>query len=165
MEFRLGSTGVAPGESTVLRVHVRKGASLDDVAVTAAGGVAVHGPGIRVNDPRTGLHEVDFRLRAEKVGVHEISVEAGGATVTKTVTVADGPALVSPRRPSPDFLDSLLYPIEPPVPADGPIESVEVIHGVATVPFLGIDWAWWTLFLVFMVLSLFLLKGPMGIDF
>jgi hypothetical protein len=165
MEFRLGSVGLAPDEATVLRVHLREDASLDDVTLAAPAGVAVETPGVRVANERDGLREVDFRIRGRTEGTHDLTVTAGDAEVVKTVTVSAGPTLLSPRRPEAGFLDSLLYPIERPVPSEGPVSSVDVAYGVATYPFLGIDWAWWTLFLLFMVLSLFLLKGPMGIDF
>ena len=165
MEFRLGSKGLAPDASTVLRVHMREDASLDDVTLGVPVGVVVETPGVRVTDPRNGLREVDFRIRGVTEGTHDLTVKAGAAEVVKTVTVNAGPTLLSPRKPEADFLDSLLYPIEPPVPADGPVSSVELAYEVATYPFLGIDWAWGPLFLLFMVLSLFLLKGPMGIDF
>ncbi|MEN8149648.1 MAG: hypothetical protein ABFS86_07480 [Planctomycetota bacterium] len=165
MEFRLGSAPLPVGGSTVLRVHLDEDASLDDVSVEGVEGASVSTVGIRVADEKEGLREVDFRIRGEQSGVHDLVIRAAGAEVVKTIAVGDGATVVSPRRPGPDFLDSLLYPIESPVPADGPVTAVEVVHDVATYPFLSIDWAWWTLFLVFMILSLFVLKGPMGIDF
>jgi hypothetical protein len=165
MEFRLGSEGIAPGAATVLRVHLKDGANPDDVTLEAPDGVAVETPGVRVRDGRNGLFEVDFRLRGKVEGTHEIVVRTGEGEVTKSVTVAKGPAFVSPLRPQANFLDSVFYPVEPPVPARSPIESIEVHHEVATYAFLGIDWAWWSLFLVFMILALFALRGPMGIDF
>jgi len=165
MEFRLGSKGLEPGRSTVLRVHMREEASLADVRLEVPEGIVLETPGVRVTDPRLGLREVDFRIRGVAVGTRDVTVKAGAVEVAKSVTVARGPTLLSPLRPGADFIDSLLYPIEPSVPAGGPVRSVELAYGVATYPFLGIDWAWWTLFLVFMVLALFLLKGPMGIDF
>jgi len=165
MEFRLGSRGLPANGTTVLRVHLREDASLDDVTLEAPAGVTVETPGVRVTDGQEGLREVDFRLRGVEPGTHEVTVRAGATEVVKTVTVEDGPTLVSPIRPEADFLESLLYPIEPPVPAEGPVRRVDVAYTGATYPFLWIDWAWWTLFLLFMVLALFLLKGPMGIDF
>jgi len=165
MEFRLGSKGLAPDASTVLRVHMREDASLNDVTLDVPAGVVVETPGVRVTDERDGLREVDFRIRGVTEGTHDVIVTAGAVDVAKTVTVAAGPTLLSPLKPEADFLEALLYPIEPPVPAGGPVRSVELAYDVATYRFLGIDWAWWTLFLLFMVLSLFLLKGPMGIDF
>jgi hypothetical protein len=165
MEFRLGSEGLKPGDATVLRVHMDEDASLDDVTISAPEGVAVESPGVRVDDRRGGQREVDFRIRAVSEGTHEITVAAAGGEIVKTITSADGPALVSPLRPAADFFESLLYPIESPVPADSAVRSVEVVYPVASYPLLGIDWAWWVLFLVFMILALFVLRGPMGIDF
>ena len=81
------------------------------------------------------------------------------------MTVADGFPLLGPIRPGGSFFDSVLYPTEPPLDAESPFTSIQLAYPVATYPFLGIDWAWWLLFLVFMILALFALKGPLGVDF
>ena len=44
-------------------------------------------------------------------------------------------------------------------------DAAELAYPSATYAFLGIDWAWWTLFLVFMVVALYALRSPLGVDF
>jgi hypothetical protein len=163
-EMHLGSRGLAVGEASVLRVHVADGADLDSVRLVPPDGVAVETPGVRVSDPSAGLREVDWRIRAKADGEHELTVEAGDERVAKSVTVGSGPALVSHLRAK-GFFDALLYPTEPALPAAGTIDRVELGYEPVTYAFLGIDWAWWVLFLVVMILALFALRGPLGVDF
>jgi hypothetical protein len=163
-ELRLGMRGLAVGERTTLAVHVIDAASLDDVELSAPEGVVVETPGVRVHDPERDLCEVDFRIRAEAAGDHELVVASGGREVTKIVTVGGDLALLSPVRPS-GLLSALLYPAEEPLPGDGHVSSIELAYPAITYAFLGIDWAWWVLFLIFMILALFALRGPLGVDF
>ncbi len=164
-DARLSSRGFRPGETAVLRVLVKPGRSLDDVSLQPGEGIAVETPGVRVSSVRTGLHEVDFRLRAVKEGVHALTVRAGGLSVEKRITVGGRRPLLSPVRTGGGFLDAVLNPGEPPLPPAASLSSVEISYPPVTYAFLGIDWAWWTLFLVFLVVALYVLKAPLGVDF
>jgi hypothetical protein len=163
-EMHLGSRGLRPGEASVLRVHLAKADDLNGVALEAPEGVTVETPGVRVKDLSAGLNEVDWRIRAKAEGEHRLVVTAGDEKVEKTVTVRDGPGLVSHLRTA-SFLDGLLYPTEPGLPSGGAITRVELRYEPVTYAFLGIDWAWWLLFLVLMIVALFALRGPLGVDF
>jgi len=163
MELRLGMRPLAVGESTVVRVRVAPDISLDDIRIEAEEGLLVETPGVRVRDPESGLHEVDFRVRAVADGHHEFEVHSGGQVEKKSLDVGPGRFRLSPVRPR-DIDEVMMYPAESRI-GSGRITAIEVAYEPVTYAFLGIDWAWWVLFLVFMVLGLFLLKGPLGVDF
>ena len=162
-EMRLGMAGIEPGESAVLHVRVDGPAALSGVALEVPDGIVVETPGVRVLDPARERCEVDFRVRFEKAGTHEIVVRSGDRSETKRVTVGVADGAVSPVRAR--GFTTLLYPVEKPLPGDGPIAGIELSHPQVTYAFLGIDWAWWVLFLVFMMIALFALRGPLGVDF
>lgn len=163
LEMRYGYRPFEPGDRVVVRVHVKEGESLDDVALEPGAGVVVETPGVRVAAGE--LREVDFRIRVTDAGLTAVTARAGGTGVVKTIAARPGLSAISPIRPDSGLLSRAFYPVEPPVPDEGPIHSVELRHEAATIPFLGIDWAWWVLFLVFMILALFVLKSPLGVDF
>jgi hypothetical protein len=164
-EMRLGLRALRVGEQTILRVHAKEGTSLDSITIDTPVGVVRETPGVRVKNPILRLNEVDFRLRAVKDGAYEIRVKAGDVETVKLLHVSRGIAMLGPVRVGPGFLDSVLYPTEPPLPAQSPLASIELAYPEMSYALLGIDWAWWVLFLVFMILALFVLKGPLGVDF
>jgi hypothetical protein len=164
LDLRLGLRSLAVGESAVLRIHLDEGVSQDDVVVVAPEGVTVTSPGVRILDPERGLNEVDFRVRVDAPGDHLVEVVAGGERVTKRVSSVKPLTMLSPVRPR-GFLAGLLNPGEDGLPSDSPIREIALAYEPATVSFLRVDWAWWLLFLVFMLPALFVLRGPIGVDF
>lgn len=165
MDLRLGRAGLAPDATTVLRVHVRPGADLDGISLSAPDGVMVETPGVRVRDRVRDLWEVDWRLRAVAPGEHDLVIRTAKGEVTKRVSVGAGLRPVSPVRGTASLGAALFTPGEPALPGDGDVTKIELAYPEATYAFLGIDWAWWTLFLVAMVLALYALRGPLGVDF
>lgn len=165
MELRLGSTGLSPDAATVLRVHVRPGADLGAVEIDAPDGVKVETPGVRVRDRVRDLNEVDWRIRGVTAGDHDLVVRTAKGEVRKSVSVGPGLRPVSPVREKASVGAALFTPGEPALPGDGDVTKIELAYPAATYAFLGIDWAWWTLFLVAMVLALYALRGPLGVDF
>lgn len=166
-EHRLGYRGLSSGEEAMVRVHVREGESLDDVAIgffMPYRGTVVT-PGVRVRDPERGLWEVDFRIRAGESAFGVVRILGGGREEEKTLSRGQDALGVSPRRASAGLLDQVFHPMEPPLPDDGKIVAIDVAYPLAFYDFLGIEWAWWTLFLVFMIAGLFLLRGPLGVQF
>ncbi len=163
IDLRFGYRGFAPGEAGVLRVHLGGGVRADDVTAEGTGGVVVETPGVRVADPARGLSEVDFRVRATAPGRHEVVVGGPGGPWAKRVVVGGCREAVSDVRGRAGFA-ALLAPAERPLPEGGPA-ALEIAHPAALVPFLGIDWAWWLLFLVYMVPGLYVLKRPLRVEF
>jgi hypothetical protein len=165
LDHRLGIRALGEGEATVLRVHAAPGTDLSSIGLEGDEHLVVETPGVRVTDPGRRLREVDFRIRATAEGAGELRVLAGAARASKRVRTAPDLSLKSPLRPGPGILDRLFHPGEDPIPGGSPIAAIEVIYPPIRYGFLGIEWAWWTLFLVFLVLGLFLLRGPLGVQF
>jgi len=165
LDLRLGFRPLRPGETAVLRVHLKEEAGLDDVALTAPDGVTVASPGVRVVDPDRGLREVDFRIRVDAIGDHRIEVRAGDQVVEKRVSAERALSLLSPVKPGSGFLDGIFAPGEGALPAESPIAMIELSYESISYDFLGIEWAWWVLLIVFMIPALFVLRRPFGVDF
>lgn len=82
---------------------------------------SVSGP-VRVSSQRA----VYWKLKALKAGAQHLTFLVGDELVTKDLAVGQGFMPVSRRRPGWSWTDVLLYPGEPPFPANGPVHSIDV---------------------------------------
>ena len=77
----------------------------------------------------------------------------------------------SPVRPDGSFLDQLIYPAEPPLPAAGPVERIQFELPSAEVDVLGFTVremagvpAWMIVYFLLAVIFAFALRKPMGVE-
>lgn len=113
------------------------------------------------------LNELSWRIRPVEPGEYKVVVTLDGASFEKQISVGEGPILRrSPVRPSPSFVDQLLYPAEAPLPASAPITSIGLTYPPATG---GIGWpselAWMVVFLVVSMIAAFAFRKPFGVTF
>ena len=162
LQFHYGYEGLAPGDRTLLQVEMSDDwqGERPDVRLEAPAGLAVDAGPVWV----PSLKELTWRIAAEEWGDYEIVLHVGGETVTKTVQVAAG--VVSRRstvKPS-SFVDQILYPAEPPVPASVPIARITLDYPPGDG---GIGWeseiAWLVVFLVLSIVAAFALRKPLGV--
>jgi hypothetical protein len=64
-----------------------------------------------------------------------------------------------------DWLGQIAYPAETPVPAEGPIEKIELAYPEADVNLLGWRTHWLIAFLLLTIVFAFALRGPLGVTF
>ena len=149
LDHRLGYRPLRVGESAVLRVHLDDGQAetLDQVQLHGVEGVRITSPGVRIPE----LREVDFRIEVDAPGEHVVEVRVGQASQQKRVCAT--PPL------------SLLPPAEEAVSGASPIDRIDLAYEPISWEFLGIEWAWWVLLIVFMIPALFALRRPLGVDF
>jgi hypothetical protein len=98
------------------------------------------GPGLRVLPPQVWTPEGDrvhVAVRAERGGVHTLSIRAGTQIADKQIAAAG--ARVSPVRARADSVE-LLWSREPPLPGDGPVRRVEVVYPEQRLRWLGLPW-------------------------
>jgi hypothetical protein len=163
LEGWFGYRPLRPGEAAVVAVRasdksaerITEGASL-----TSGEGLAVETPALRIPETR----EVDWRVRAQRGGVHQLSVDVPGSPVHKQVIVSDGLARVAPARVSSMWWQALTNTGEPPVPREAGIESIEIRYPARTIRLFGWELHW----LVYMVALSFalalVLRRPLGVE-
>lgn len=171
LQFHYGYAPPRPGEPLILKVKLRSDAG---PVVPAAAGDDASGPdlrlvvpeGVRVDSPMLwigGENEADWRVVPEEPGHHELEIHAAGETLTKTLTVSDLVVRRSPVRPSTSVLDQLVWPVEPPVPADSAVESIELTYEDASVSLLGLEMHWIIAFFILTIAIAFALRKPFGV--
>lgn len=161
LQFQYGYGGLRPGESALLKVTVRD-AMPGELQLQAPVGVRVDTPAVWI----PSLREAAWRISAERVGEYELTVNAGGETATKTVRVAANAERVTQRSPvrlEVGFLNQLLYPTEPPLPAGGPIASIEVTYPEVEIDVFGWEMNWIVVFVALSIVFAFALRRPFGV--
>ena len=139
------------GEETLVKVKLGEGSdTVGDANASAGSGLAVEA------GPVPGGGEIVWRVRAVENGTHTITLQIGGATLEKELVVSDGFQRVGPLRPGRSWTSQLLYPVEPALPGDLPIMSIEVAYPDRESWIYGTDY--WVLyfFVVSMIVAIIL---------
>jgi hypothetical protein len=159
LQFHYGYQGLRPGQRALLEV---------DLSPEAASGAR---PRARLDLPAGLRAETDavwikaesqllWRLVAERDGDYELGLEIAGAPrLTKTVRVTPRTVRLSPERVDPGFLSQLLYPAEPPLPADSPVRAVRLSYPEREVWVLGHGMHWMIPFFALSIVFAFALRG------
>lgn len=156
--------GFVPGDSTVVKVRLPATA----VAAGAEPAVALVVPaGIRVETPLIWIpseREAAWRIGFDDPGSHDIVIHAGGAAVSKRLQVSDRVGRRAPGRYRSAFRTLLFSPAEPPIPADAPIDAVEVTYRARHLGFFGLNVDWLPAFAVLTLMSAWLMRSRFGVD-
>jgi hypothetical protein len=156
LQFHYGYRALAAGDTTVLEVELaRDAAEKPGVTLEAGAGLRVETPAVWIPSSR----EMAWRIAVEKPGTHHVLVHAGNESLVKEVAAEPGVRRRSPRRPSSDFVDQVLYPAETPVPAGSAVHSISVDYPEAEI--LGTHWM--VSFFVLSIVFAFALRGLMGV--
>jgi hypothetical protein len=176
LQFRYGYSGLEPGRSTLLEVTMRPESAGD--APDAAPDPTRPKPGLRLEAPdgveveTDGLwipleNEMVWRVAAREPGSYELRfVDDSGFETTKTLVSSDRVVRRSPIKVAAgDWLGQIAYPAESPLPAEGPIERIEVAYPEADVSLLGWRTHWLIAFVLLTIVFAFALRGPLGVTF
>ena len=148
-----------PGEQTLLRVHLNPKVAEDTrVALVASPGLTVEA------GPVPGGDEIVWRVRGTQPGRYALQFSVAGRDFEKELVVGDGLQRVSALRPARDWTEQILHPAEPRLPADGPIQSIEIQYGSSPSWFCGSTW-WLVWFFVISMLAALVLKPIFRVRF
>jgi hypothetical protein len=160
LQFHYGYTGLRPTETALLRVDLNPEAVSPGVRPEVALDLP---PGLGAETREVwlpGEAQLAWRLVAEREGDFEVGVEIDGAPpVTKTMRVTGEIVRLSPVRVEASFLSQLIYPAEPPLPADGPIQAIHVDYPDREISVLGLGMHWMIPFFVLSIAFAFALRG------
>ena len=158
-----GYSGLEAGESALLQVRLNADNSGEfqfddkpDVSLELPEGVQLDSPSVWV--PSQG--EMAWRIRAETPGEHELRIRAGDETFSKSLLVSNDTVRRSPMRVT-SALDQLLYPVEKPLPKQGPVQSIELSYPEDAYVLLMPTWMW--IFFILTIVIAFALRKPMGV--
>ena len=130
-----------------------------DTHLELSPGLVLTAPAVHV--PRQ--KQVVWRLVAEREGRYDVKIAAGGQTVSKQIIVSSGQPRVSPVR-SRDLWDRFASG-EPGLPADGPLDRIEVSYPSRSVVLFGFESNWLVPFFVISLAAGYLFKTVLRIEF
>jgi len=170
LQFHYGYEGLHLGEAVLVRADLaenwKEAGVADGTGRPAAELVAPTGVRVEAGPhwtPEKG--ELAWRIAAEQVGRYELTLRLGGESYTKTLVAGNGLARRSPVRTDHGFLAQLLYPAEPPLPADSPLTAIHVAYPEGGIGLFGWAAPWWLIFLLLTFVVAFALRGPLGVTF
>ncbi|MBN1271786.1 MAG: hypothetical protein JXB26_05890 [Candidatus Aminicenantes bacterium] len=165
-----GHHSLEPGAQTILKVHLRQ--KIDpfaaDLKILPSPVFEVETHPLRISEN----NEIDWRIRADKEGHHNLNLMVDGRPISKSLIVGSNSlAKVSTSRTNNKFFDLLFNPGESPIPGDTPISSIEIqypekkfdLFGWKIGTFIGVPgWLW--IYFVLSIIFAFAFKGLFKVD-
>jgi len=158
-----GYEPILPGESAILKVKLEETAKLLELPATVEPpvGIMVETPALRVEDEK----EIDWRIRADSRGVHELNLKIGGQTSMKSIAVGVGPLdRISPIMVKRGLLREVLYPGEKPLPSSGLVKSIEISYSPKRMNLFGLRVHWLIAYFALSIIIGFALKRPFKVE-
>ena len=161
LNLRFAARPLEPGEPALIKAYVRDAAVLDDeVELDVPDGVMVETRGVRIPSAR----EVAWRVRVDAHGQHRLRIRVGGQELETRLIAGDQWGAVPQRRTGRGMWDTLLYPGEPPIPRNHPIEAIEIVYPALELGAFGWSINWLIAFLVLSIAFGFAFKGVLGVE-
>jgi uncharacterized membrane protein (DUF106 family) len=161
LQFHYGYVGLQPGQSTQLTIVLKPEAAQagkPEIRVVAPDGVEVVEPGVWI----PSLSEMAWRVDVDAPGAYAFELSLNGSTTSKSVDASNAIVRRSPIRAR-GFLDELIYPAEPALPADSPFESITIGYADAEVDLFGFGLHWLIVFFILSIVFAFALRKPFGV--
>lgn len=165
LQFRYGYDGLEPGRSANVKVTLTEEAAARareagdiDASLEAATGLRVQTPPLWI----PSLGEADWRIVADQPGSHDLVVRVGEESFTKSVWVTGDVVRRAPLRPR-AVGQQFLNPVEAPLPAGAPVESIAIDYPDGDVSLLGWRMHWLVAFFILTLVFALALQRPLGV--
>jgi len=161
LQFHYGYDALEPGSTTIVEVKLRDSFPIEEIVLSLEGS-----SGVRIESPMLWIpaeREANWRIAAMQPGEHQMHVRVRDEVFGKSLRVSGPVARRSPVRPL-GFFGQLLHPVEAPLPADGPIESIAVTYPERLVSFFGWGVHWIFVFFVLTMIAAFALQRPFKVS-
>ena len=162
LDERYGRGPFAPGDRTVLTVTLKDGADVNVVPVSLVpkAGVAVDSEPVRVGARR----EINWRLRVDSIGMHDVQVTAYDKTYAFPVTAEANNRGIGHSRTANSTIQSLIHPTLPPLRKDSPIQSVSLTYPESSYSLFGWHTHWLVVFIICSFVGALIPKFLFGIE-
>ena len=160
LDLRLGHRPFQPHQSFILAAKLAAPGTLDSDSLKLPRGLTLTAPPVNI----AALHEVDWRLRADEIGVFTPTVVVRGQSFAKQVVVGNEITPLTSERDRESIMEWFTNPVEPPLPRQGPLRSLEVNYAPRSIDLGFFVTNWIVVFLVVSLLSGFLVKMILGIE-
>lgn len=159
--FAYGSLN--PGEQTLVKVALAENVNptQTDISLQPPAGLKVETPPLRIAEE----NEIDWRISAKEEGIHRLTLRLDGKTFTKSVAVSQFPLTrIAPLKTRANIWQELMNPVEPPLPPDSRIKSIQVLYPSKNLSLFGWRIHWLVAYIVMSMLFAFGLKGLFKVE-
>jgi hypothetical protein len=162
LNLRYGSASLPPGGQALVKMKLAEGTSAETtpISLRAPAGVTVETPPLRIEEES----EVDWRIRGDAAGFHNLMFDVAGTPVEKSVSVGQASPAKVPTLRSRKFFDLFLTPGEKPLPRNSGVTSIEIVYPPQRLPFFGGRMHWLVAFFVLSMIFGFGLKGVFKVE-
>jgi len=163
LNYHYGLRPLRVGEQAVVKVKLRNPTALAqgvDFTLAAPANLKIETDGVRIPE----LNEICWRVRGVSPGRFDLTVSGGQEKVTKQAAVGGRVQGVSSVRTGGNWLTSLLYPGESPIPRQSAFASIEILYPKLDILMWGKHLDWLILFLVVSLVFGYALKGVLGVQ-
>jgi hypothetical protein len=160
LETRYGKEPLRPDQTVLMRIDLRNPTPAAEQATVESGNtVRLAAPPVLVPDERS----LYLRLAIVEAGLHRIQIRAPGWEVVKNICAESRPeARVSAERRA-GLAHVLAIGNEAPLPSDGQVTGVAVIHPARRQSWGGIQMPWWVVWLLVATVVALLFKRRFGV--
>jgi hypothetical protein len=154
------------GEQTVIAMHIKPEAwkASRDVQLDSGEGFDIETESLRDEKNST----IYWRVRASGQEPTKLQWRIGDQTISKDLPISSTHGVLevsNPRRPGVSIWDQVLYPAESSLPADSPIQSIDLQLTPGDTPILGVSIPWWATFFLVSMLVAFIAGKFMGVQY
>lgn len=155
-----GYEGLAAGAPALVTIRLRDARAViaTPMSLTAPDGIRVETGAVVLPAPG----EVIWRIVPVAPGDYSLTARVGGTELTKAVRVSNGAVRRSPLRVS-GLVNQLLYPSEPPLPADGPAAEIVLPYPERGLNILGWRVHWMIVYVALSMITAFALAKRFGV--
>ena len=156
MDERFSRKPLAANERTILSVQLKEGFNPFDnpVQFSSPNGVVADTKPVRIEATR----EIDWRLRVNREGTHEVTLTSGGESYRFPVVAENRYRMIGKTRNASGLIEPLLHPGLPAIPNGSAIARVRIEYPGASYPLLWWEVHWIVIFLVYSLLAGLTLK-------
>lgn len=154
------------GEQAVVTMHIKPDAwkASRDITLNSGDGFVVETESLRDEKNST----IYWRVRATGNESKLLQWNIGDQTISKLIPMSATPTVLkvsNPTRRGVSIWDQVLYPAESSLPADSPVESIDIQLTRRDTPILGWSVPWWATFFLVSMLVAFIAGKFMGVQY
>jgi hypothetical protein len=151
-----------PGEAAIVTVQVTEGeaALLEKASLEASSGLTIETLPLRIPP----ANELNWRIRAQTVGTHTVSVNFPDHREEKQVVVSQEFTRVSPSRQNSALWQALLSPSEPPVPQQAGLQRIDIDYPARSIEIFNWHVHWLVAFFILSTLFAFAFRRVFRVE-
>ena len=160
LDHYLGRTALPTGRDFLVKTRAIDAEALQTIELQLPPEMAITAPAVHI----PAENEIVWRVVAKQPGNYDLSIGPPDRRFLKRVSVSKGLERVSPVRLQGRFWERMFVSTEPALPAESPIQSIEVGYPSRSIQFVGFEWNWIWLFFLMSLVAGFLFKSVLGIE-